>query len=94
LVEDGNHNEYVIKVIYAKRDSHGCERELSVGYKNIIKDIDPSHIIKYYMHLVDAEGGYFFMQYCEGGNLDQYIEKHKDVPFSEKVFFFFFLGFY
>jgi serine/threonine protein kinase len=80
--------EYAVKTIYTDDDPEGCRRELSFVFDNIINKINLSHVVKYYMFYGNDECVNFFMEYCRGGGLDNYIKQRNNYPFAEEVFFF------
>ena len=51
--------------------------ELTVFYRNILKDLHHEHIVRYHDRYVDRDAGilYILMEYCGGGDLSTIIKQ-------------------
>ncbi|KAL9653467.1 hypothetical protein ABK040_002101 [Willaertia magna] len=70
------------------------EKQLLVTEVNVIKELDHKHIVKYYDRVIDKAKKkiYIIMEYCEGGDLAQFIQSLRktkqliDEPTIFKIF--------
>jgi hypothetical protein len=84
-----NH-EYAIKEIFIKDPKDADKVKNPIEF---IRKIPPSpHIVKYYEPLESAQNIYILMEFCKGGNLQEFIQSRiPDNELLENVSFFFFL---
>jgi serine/threonine protein kinase len=80
LVKDYSRKKFVIKTILLNSPKSALN-EISVLFN---RNLQSDHLVRYYEHFSKGEFENIVMEYCENGDLEKYIEKHK--VFSENVF--------
>lgn len=55
------------------------EKQLIVSEVNILRELRHPHIVRYLDRVIDKQATkiYIVMEYCEGGDLSQYIKRKK-----------------
>jgi serine/threonine protein kinase len=80
LVKDHSGKRFVIKRIPLNSPKSALN-EISVLFNT---ELESNHLVHYYEHFSDGQFENIVIEYCENGDLEKYIEKHK--LFSENVF--------
>jgi serine/threonine protein kinase len=79
VLDPGLQKKFVIKEIDYIEKPKTAMREIPILYQNI----NNNHIIHYFSLFTENSKQYILMEYCEGGNLDEYISHHDKI--MEKV---------
>ena len=85
--KEGSNDFYSVHQMKKNFDEQAVNEVLKEGIE-ILKDIHHPNIIKLLNTKEDPEYYYFIYEYCNGGNLFEYIKNHKeetDQPLSEEV---------
>lgn len=71
-----------IKRIHQDRLSKASNRRLIEGEVNILKDLDHPNVVRLYDCLATRNGTFvcLVMEYCPGGDLNEYIVAHAPLP--------------
>ena len=89
LAQKGNDPQYyAAKVLDKKRMDKPSMKKYLDREINILKQLDHPNICKFYDKLNDDSNYYLIIEYCNGGNLNQCLEKYlkvKKEPFSIEI---------
>eukprot|EP01017_Pseudomicrothorax_dubius_P031602 TRINITY_DN4053_c0_g2_i2.p1 TRINITY_DN4053_c0_g2~~TRINITY_DN4053_c0_g2_i2.p1 ORF type:complete len:569 (-),score=150.51 TRINITY_DN4053_c0_g2_i2:40-1746(-) len=78
-----------IKVLKLEKFSHTPKlQEMIINEIQTLKKIENPHIIKFLKMLKTAHNIYLVYEFCNGGTLEEYIEKKKRLPEVEALFVF------
>jgi serine/threonine protein kinase len=86
LVENAKKEKYVVKRIDLICSKKAASKEIDFLSKD---ELLSDHLVRYYKNISEDENNYenIVMEYCENGDLENYIQTHK--CFTEKVLFYF-----
>jgi serine/threonine protein kinase len=85
-VDPDTNYEYAIKRMDHENAKDGVKAELDVLFN---KNLQTKHLVRYFAEFSDGPFTYIIMENCKGGNLQEYIEKHKN-PDEIVIFIIFF----
>jgi len=85
-----NKTIYVLKQINVSRMKSKM-RGIALNEVKILKSLENPYIVKYYDSFIERDQLNIVMEYCEGGDLAQYIKSHFGKPLNETKIWKFFI---
>ena len=79
LTQKGKDSKLIAAKILNKSDYKGAWKKMLEREKQLLKEMNHPNIIKYYNELEGEDDKYYylFMEYCNGGNLKEALDKYK-----------------
>jgi len=85
--KNGSTEEFAIKAVDKKNLNHPKLIELFQTEITIMKKISHPNILKCFESFEDQNCHYLVLQYCNGGDLNEYLLKHKKLNETEAIYF-------